>query len=94
MHLPVSEAKEVTDGDEPKIKAQCYAEMRKAAQAEFDAGCDLPTVTLKVDFMNCSDAEEYKQYAALYGHFPRRQRARGRPAHWRGSIHAHDTVHL
>ena len=65
IHLPVSEAKEVTDGDEPKSKAQCYAEMRKAAQAEFDAGCDLPTVTLKVDFVNCSDAEEYRQYAAL-----------------------------
>ena len=65
IHLPVSEAKEVTDGDEPKSKAQCYSEMRKAAQAEFDAGCDLPTVTLKVDFVNCSDAEEYKQYAAL-----------------------------
>ena len=65
IHLPVSEAKEVTDGDEPKSKAQCYAEMRKAVQAELDAGCDLPTVTLKVDFINCSDAEEYKQYAAL-----------------------------
>ena len=65
IHLPVSEAKEVTDGDEPKSKAQCYAEMRKAAQTEFEAGCDLPTVTLKVDFVNCSDAEEYKQYAAL-----------------------------
>ena len=65
IHLSVSEAKEVTDGDEPKSKTQCYAEMRKAAQAEFDAGCDLPTVTLKVDFVNCSDAEEYKQYAAL-----------------------------
>lgn len=65
IHLPVSEAKEVTDGDEPKSQAQCYTEMRKAAQAEFDAGCDLPTVTLKVDFVNCSDAEEYKQYAAL-----------------------------
>lgn len=65
IHLPVSEAKEVTDGDEPKSKAQCYAEMRKAAQAEFDGGCDLPTVTLKVDFVNCSDAEEYKQYVAL-----------------------------
>ena len=65
IHLPVSEAKEVTDGDEPKSKVQCYAEMRKAAQAEFDGGCDLTTVTLKVDFVNCSDAEEYKQYAAL-----------------------------
>ena len=65
IHLSVSEAKEVTDGDEPKSQTQCYAEMRKAAQAEFDADCDLPTVTLKVDFVNCSDAEEYKQYAAL-----------------------------
>ena len=65
IHLPVSEAKEVADGDEPKSKAQCYDEMRKAAQAEFDTGCDLPTVTLKVDFVNCSDAEEYRQYAAL-----------------------------
>ena len=65
IHLPISEAKEVTDGDEPKSKAQCYAEMRKAAQDEYAKGCDLPTITLKVDFVNCSDAEEYRQYAAL-----------------------------
>ena len=65
IHLPVSEAKEVTDGDEPKSKTQCYAEMRKAAQDEYAKGCDLPTITLKVDFVNCSDAEEYRQYAAL-----------------------------
>ena len=32
--------------------------MRKAAQDEYAKGCDLPTVTLKVDFINCSDAEE------------------------------------
>ena len=65
IHLPVSEAKEVTEGDEPKSKAQCYAEMRKAAQDEYAKDCDLPTITLKVDFVNCSDAEKYKQYAAL-----------------------------
>lgn len=65
VHLPVSEAREVTDGDEPKSKAQCYAEMRKAAQDEYAKGCDLPTITLKVDFVNCLDAEEYRQYAAL-----------------------------
>ena len=65
IHLPVSEAKEVTDGDEPKSKTQCYAEMRKAAQDEYAKGCDLPTITLKVDFVNCSDVEEYRQYAAL-----------------------------
>ena len=65
IHLSVSEAREVTDGDEPKSKTQCYAEMRKAAQDEYAKGCDLPTITLKVDFVNCSDAEEYRQYAAL-----------------------------
>ena len=65
IHLPISEAKEVTDGDEPKSKTKCYAEMRKAAQDEYAKGCDLPTITLKVDFVNCSDAEEYRQYAAL-----------------------------
>ena len=65
IHLPISEAKEVTDGDEPKSKTKCYAEMRKAAQDEYAKGCDLPTITMKVDFVNCSDAEEYRQYAAL-----------------------------
>ena len=65
IHLEVSEAKEVTKGDDKKTKAQCYEEMRKAAQAEFDAGCDLPTVTLKVDFINCANTVEYAQYAAL-----------------------------
>ena len=47
---------------ETRTKDQCYAEMRKAVQAEFDKGCDLPTVTLKVDFVNCADTEEYRQY--------------------------------
>ena len=65
IHLPVSEAREVTDGDEKKSKSQCYTDMRKAVQAEYDAGCDLPSVTLKVDFVNLTDAEEYRQYAAL-----------------------------
>lgn len=65
VHLAVSEAREVTEGDAQKSRDQCYAEMRKAAQAEFDKGCDLPTITVTVDFVNCPDAEEYKQYAAL-----------------------------
>ena len=43
--------------------------MRKAAQAEFDEGCDLPTVTLKVDFINCADTEEYRQYGFLQNIF-------------------------
>ena len=42
IHLPVSEAKEDTDGDDAKTKAECYTLMRDAAQAQFDAGCDVP----------------------------------------------------
>lgn len=65
IHLAVSDAKEATEGDDRKSKAQCYTEMRDAAQAEFDKGCDLPTVTLTVDFINCADTEEYRQYGFL-----------------------------
>ena len=65
IHLPVSEAKEVAEGDNYKSLTSCYQDMRNAAQAEFDAGCDMPTVTLKVDFVNCKDTEEYRQFAAL-----------------------------
>ena len=43
--------------------------MRKAAQAEYDKGCDLPTVTLKVDFINCAETEEYRQYQFLQSIF-------------------------
>ena len=69
MHLEVSGAKEVKKGEGKKSKAQCYEEMRGAAQAEFDKGCDLPTVTLKVDFINCADTEEYRQYGFLQNIF-------------------------
>jgi len=69
IHLPVSDAKEVTKGDSKKTKTQCYTEMRKAAQAEYGKGCDLPTVTLKVDFINCAETEEYQQYRALQNIF-------------------------
>ena len=51
IHLPVSGAREVTKGNDKKTKAKCYTEMREAALAEYDKGCDLPTITLKVDFM-------------------------------------------
>ena len=69
IHLAVSEAKEVTEGDERKSKDQCYAELRTAVQAEYDKGCDLPTVTLKVDFINCAETEEYSGYKPPAGHF-------------------------
>ena len=65
IHLPVSDAKESEDKDEPKTKEQCYTEMRAEAQKQFDAGCDLPTVTLTVSFINCPDTEEYKPYGFL-----------------------------
>ena len=65
IHLAVSEAKEVTEGDEKKSKDQCYTEMRNAVQAEYDKGCDLPTVTLKVDFINCAETVEYQAYKPL-----------------------------
>ncbi len=65
IHLEVNDAKEVKKGDGKKTREQCYEEMRKAARAEFEAGCDLPTVTLKVDFINCASTVEYAQYAAL-----------------------------
>ena len=38
IHLSVSEAKEVTDGDEPRSREECFALMRQAAQAEYDNG--------------------------------------------------------
>lgn len=69
MHLAVSEAKEVVKGDDRKSKAQCYTDMRNAAQAEFDKGCDLPSITLKVEFINEVDTEEYRQYQFLQNIF-------------------------
>lgn len=69
IHLPVSETKEVTKGNSKKTLTQCYAELRNAAQAEFEAGCNSPTVTLKVEFINCADTEEYAQYQFLQNMF-------------------------
>ena len=69
IHLPVSEAKESTDEDEPKTKADCYTLMRNAAQEQFNAGCDSPTVTLTVSFINCAETEEYKEYGFLQNIF-------------------------
>ncbi len=68
-HLAVADAKEVTKGDDKKTREQCYTEMRSAAWAQFEAGCDLPTVTLKVDFVNCAETVEYARYKALQNIF-------------------------
>ena len=66
LTLTVSDAKvgkKLTQG-------KAYQMMRDAAQAEFDRGCDLPTVTLDVEFVNEFDTEEYKPYAFLKNIYP------------------------
>ena len=69
IHLAVSDCKEVTKGNKKKTKAKCYTQMREAAQAEFDKGCDLPTVTLTVEFIDVTQTEEYRQYSFLQSIF-------------------------
>ena len=64
-HLAVSEAKEGAEGDNYKSLTACYEDMRKAAQTLIDGGCDLPTITLDVDFLNVGDTVEYSQYKPL-----------------------------
>lgn len=41
------------------------SELKTAAQALFDAGADLPTVNITVDFVLLQNTEEYKDYAIL-----------------------------
>ncbi len=41
------------------------AELKAAAKALFDAGADLPTVNIAVDFVLLQNTEEYKDYAVL-----------------------------
>ena len=65
QHLPVSEAKVSDSDDEPRSADDCYKIMRDAVQAQLDAGCDIPDITLKVDFIHLKDTEEYRQYRAL-----------------------------
>ena len=65
--LEVADAAEsdATDDEAAVTKEDVYQKLREAAQKEFDNGCDLATLTLTVDFVNCADTEEYKQYRFL-----------------------------
>ncbi len=73
--LTVSDAKEVVvdeDDEEtpseditPMSKEECYALMRQAVADEFAKGCDLPGLTLEIDFIHIGDTEEYRQYRNL-----------------------------
>ena len=58
IHLAVSDCKEVTKGKKKKTKTACYTQMREAAQAEFDRGCDLPTVTVTVEFIDVTQTSQ------------------------------------
>ncbi|MDO4865864.1 MAG: phage tail spike protein [Clostridia bacterium] len=69
IHLAVSDCKEVTKGKKKKTKAACYTQMREAAQAEYDKGCDLPAVTVTVEFIDVTQTEEYRQYSFLQSIF-------------------------
>ena len=69
IHLAVSDCKEATKGKKKKAKSKCYTQMREAAQAEFDKGCDLPAVTLTVEFIDVTQTEEYGQYSFLQSIF-------------------------
>ena len=61
-HLPVSDAKE----SEEMNRSAVYAKLRQAVQDEFDKGCDLPSLTVDVDFINVDDTEEYRSFAVLH----------------------------
>lgn len=47
-------------------KDEARAQLRERAQAEFDAGCDLPSVRLDADFVRLDLAEDYKELANAY----------------------------
>ena len=61
----------ISDYANPKIavyenaELTTAAELKAAAKALFDAGADLPTVNITVDFVLLQNTEEYKDYAVL-----------------------------
>ena len=62
MYLDCSDTATVSD---TMTAAQVKAELKARAEAEFAAGCDLPELTMTVDFISLGDTEEYKQYRNL-----------------------------
>lgn len=56
----------VGDGDgEFSSNSKARAELRRLAQADFDAGADLPTYGMEVDFILLGNTAEYADYASL-----------------------------
>lgn len=62
MYLNCSDT--ATESDTMSL-AQVKENLRERAQAEFDAGCDLPALSMTVDFISLGDTEEYRQYRGL-----------------------------
>jgi len=46
-------------------EAQALAKLEELAEADFEAGIDLPEMTVTVDFLQLGDTDEYAQYKAL-----------------------------
>lgn len=64
-HLEVEEAKESTDKKAPMSMDEVLQKLRDTAHKEFENGCDMPDLTLNVDFVNTANTEEYKQYGLI-----------------------------
>ena len=62
MYLDCSDT--ATESDTMSL-AQVKENLRKRAQAEFDAGCDVPVLEMTVDFISLGDTEEHRQYRGL-----------------------------
>ena len=57
--------KEARDGQPAVTLAQAKAKLVQLANADFEAGIDLPDISVKVDFLLLGDTEEYKAYRDL-----------------------------
>lgn len=62
MYLDCSDT--ATESDTMSL-AQVKENLRERAQAEFAAGCDLPALSMTVDFISLGDTEEFQQYRGL-----------------------------
>lgn len=64
-HVYVLECKDCTVGTDGVTVAIARARMREQARELLDSGCDIPEITLKVEYSSLGDTEEYKQYRQL-----------------------------
>lgn len=67
VEYPEIKMKEDAGEDEEgfETKEELWEALRKAAQADFEAGCDLPEVNYQVNLIDLSQTEEYRNYKDL-----------------------------